>query len=210
MYKRILITLQRYIVVRKPWKTIRQNSLKIMSILKSSKIHVNGKDNIVKIENGNFKRIKISIDGYNNSISIDEGVYIRNLEIIVQGNNHIVNIGKRVEIGGVSIVCCGENSKVDLGDDCLLASNINIKSCDGHAIYQNDNVINNSKDVVIGNHVWIAQNVNILKGVSIGNDSVVGINSLVTSNLFSSNVILGGIPAKVIKRDINWGKERTL
>lgn len=145
MYKKILMTLQIYMIIKKPWKTVKQNSLIIMSILKSSKIRVNGKENIVKIGSGNFKRIKIGIDGNNNSISIDEDVYIRNLELIVQGNDHIINIGKRVEIGGASIVCCGENSKVDLGNDRLLASNINIKSCDGHAIYQNDNVINNSK-----------------------------------------------------------------
>ena len=99
--------------------------------------------------------------------------------------------------------------KVYLGEDCLLASNINIKSCDGHSIYQDGIVINNSQSVNIGKNVWIAQDVNILKGVEIGDNSIVGINSLVTSNKYPSNVILGGIPAKIIKKNIHWGKEST-
>ena len=106
-------------------------------------------------------------------------------------------------------MCCGENSTVYLGEDCLLASNINIKSCDGHSICQDGIVINNSQSVNIGKNVWIAQDVNILKGVEIGNDSIVGINSLVTSNKYPSNVILGGVPAKIIKKNIHWKKEST-
>ena len=210
MYKTILIAMQKYIILKKPWKTMKKNSFKIMSILKNSRIRITGKENTLEIKKGNHKRIKIGIDGNNNNIVIDADTYIRNLEIIVQGNNHLVHISKRVEIGGASMVCCGENSKIYLGKDCLLASNINIKSCDGHSIYQDGVVINNSNEIYIGHNVWIAQDVNILKGVKIGNDSVVGINSLVTSNNFPSNVILGGVPAKIIKHNITWGKERTV
>ena len=210
MYKKILIVLKSYLIIKKPWKTIKENSFLITSLLKSSRIHVNGKDNIVKIDNGNLKRIKIGVDGNGNSILIQSDVYIRNLEIIIQGNNHKLSIGEGVEIGGASIVCCGESSKVTIGENCLLASNIKIKSCDGHSIYKNNRVINNSKDIVIAQNVWIAQDVNILKGVSIGSNSVVGMNSLVTSNVFPKNVILGGSPAKIIKKEITWGKERTL
>jgi len=210
MYEKILIAMQKYIILKTPWKTMKKNSLEIMSILHNSRIRIIGKENTLEIKKGNCKRIKIGIDGNNNSIFIEEDVYIRNLEIIIQGNNHIVHISKKVEIGGASIVCCGENSKVYLGEDCLLASNINIKSCDGHSVYQNGVVINNSQEVYIGQNVWIAQDVNILKGAKIGNNSVVGINSLVTSNNFPSNVIIGGVPAKIIKHNITWGKEGTV
>lgn len=210
MCEKLISKLLQYFIIKKPWKVLKHNGLIIIPILKSSKIRVNGEGNRLKIDTGNFKRLKIGIDGNNNSIVIDEGVYSRDFEIIVQGNNHSVYIGKKVEIGGANIVCCGENSKIHIGNNCLLASNINIKSCDGHSIYQNDKLINNSKEVVIGDNVWIAQDVNILKGVSIGNNSVVGISSLVTSNIFPSNVILGGVPAKIIKRNINWSKEGTL
>ena len=208
MYKKIFIAIQKYIIVKKAWRTIQKNSLEIMCILKNSKVRINGKENLLQINRGNYKRIKIGIDGNNNSVIIEENVYIRNLEIIIQGNNHTVFVSKRVEIGGASIVCCGENSKVYLGEDCLLA-NINIKSCDGHSIYQDDIVINNSQSVNIGKNVWIAQDVNILKGVEIGDNSIVGINSLVTSNKYPSNIILGGVPAKIIKKNITWGKEST-
>ena len=210
MYKKILLVLQKYLIVKKSFHTLKYNILNIMSIVRLSKIRINGIDNSVELNDGNFKRIKIGIDGNNNKIIIENDVYIRNLEIIIQGDNHMVVIGKRTEIGGMTVVCCGENSKVLIGDDCLLASNIDMKSCDGHAIYKNNEVINNSKDIIISNNVWISQDVKILKGVVIGSNSVVGINSLVTANTFDSNVIIGGIPAKVINRNITWGKERTL
>ena len=109
MYKKIFIAIQKYIIVKKALRTIQKNSLEIMSILTNSKVRIDGEENILKINRGNYKRIKIGIDENNNSVIIEENVYIRNLEIIVQGNNHIVFISKRVEIGGASIVCCGES-----------------------------------------------------------------------------------------------------
>ncbi|QOY51422.1 acyltransferase [Candidatus Sulfurimonas baltica] len=209
-YKTILLILQKYLLVKNSFRSSKYNRLHIMSILRHSKIRVSGIDNSVELCDGNFKRVKIGIDGNNNKITIKKDTYIRNLEIIMQGSNHTLCIGQRTEIGGATIVCCGENSRILIGDDCLLASNIDIKSCDGHSIYKNNEVINNSKDIIINNNVWIAQHVNILKGVTIGNNSVIGINSLLTSNIFESNVVIAGVPAKVIKRNITWGKERTL
>ncbi|MBD3750809.1 MAG: hypothetical protein IE931_15140 [Sphingobacteriales bacterium] len=55
----------------------------------------------------------------------------------------------------------------------------------------------------IGQHVWIADNVTVLKGVSIGKSSVIGINSTVTKNV-SDNMIAVGNPAKIVKENINW------
>lgn len=204
-----LLILQKYFIVKKPFSVINHNKFNIFSILKKSKIRINGSKNRIDINQGNFKKIKIGIDGNNNIILMEKDLFIRNLEIIIQGDNHTIYIGERTEIGGANIVCCGENSKISIGKDCLLASNIDLRSCDGHAIYQNNRIINNSKNIFISNNVWIAQNVNILKGANIGANSVVGMNSIVTSNNFNNNVIIAGVPAKVIKNNITWGKERT-
>ncbi|MDZ8052246.1 MAG: acyltransferase [Aulosira sp. ZfuCHP01] len=55
-----------------------------------------------------------------------------------------------------------------------------------------------AKPTQIGDRVWIGANVTILKGVTIGNDTVVGAGSVVTKDL-PEKAIVAGVPARVIK-----------
>lgn len=57
---------------------------------------------------------------------------------------------------------------------------------------------NKSSDKPIGNDVWIGMDSIFLGGVSIGNGSVVATGSVVTKPV-SEHVMVGGIPAKVVK-----------
>lgn len=54
------------------------------------------------------------------------------------------------------------------------------------------------KPVKIGSNVWIGDNVCILPGVSIGDNVIVGANAVVTKS-FPKNVVIAGVPAKIIK-----------
>ena len=71
---------------------------------------------------------------------------------------------------------------------------------DFHKIETNTN---NETGVVIGNHVWVGANSTVLKNVTIEDGAIVGANSLVTKNV-SSNCVVAGNPAKVIKENILW------
>ena len=53
-------------------------------------------------------------------------------------------------------------------------------------------------EVIIGNNVWLGSNVKVLKGVSIGDNSIISAGSVVTKS------VPGGIPAKVIKDIIRF------
>jgi acetyltransferase-like isoleucine patch superfamily enzyme len=55
-----------------------------------------------------------------------------------------------------------------------------------------------SSPTKIGDRVWIGANVTILKGVTIGNDAVVGAGSVVTKDIPAKAIAVGN-PAKVIK-----------
>ena len=57
---------------------------------------------------------------------------------------------------------------------------------------------NLTSPIIIGNNVWIGSRVVILKGVNIGDNTVVSAGSVVTKS-FPSNVIIAGAPAKIIK-----------
>jgi acetyltransferase-like isoleucine patch superfamily enzyme len=61
-----------------------------------------------------------------------------------------------------------------------------------------------AKPTQIGDRVWIGANTTILKGITIGNDTVVGAGSVVTQNL-PEKAIAVGVPAKVIKYKTEFG-----
>mgnify|MGYP000361354714 CR=1 FL=1 len=111
-----------------------------------------------------------------------------------------VRIGDNVSINNnATIVSEGEG--ISIGNDTLIGTNVFIADSDFHNLDPDlrlSNVIKTEK-VTIGNNVFIGSNVSILKGVDIGNNSVIAYGSVVTKSI-PSNVIAGGIPCKVIKK----------
>jgi len=91
-----------------------------------------------------------------------------------------------------------------IGQDCLFADFIELWASDTHSIFNTDNEkINPEMSVTIGDRVWVGSHVIILKGVSINNDSVIGMGTLVTKNV-PSNTINVGSPNRTIKEGISW------
>lgn len=82
----------------------------------------------------------------------------------------------------------------------MLGGNVVIRDSDGHTIMEGESVHLNTAKVKIGNHVWIANNVNVLKGVTIADNAVVGYESLVVKDL----AIYDGGPAKLVNNGIRW------
>ena len=64
--------------------------------------------------------------------------------------------------------------------------------------------INPSRDIVIGNHVWIGTQVTCLKGARVADNCIIGACALVTGTFPEGNCALAGVPAKVVRRDVNW------
>ncbi|WP_423362995.1 CatB-related O-acetyltransferase [Mycoplasma sp. P36-A1] len=57
----------------------------------------------------------------------------------------------------------------------------------------------NKGDTIIGNDVWIGQNVTILAGVKIGDGAIIGLNSVVASDVEAYSIVVGN-PARMIKK----------
>lgn len=109
-------------------------------------------------------------------------------------------IGSRVvSTGGLQIAA---HDEVVLEDDVLLATNVNIT--DGLHGHENANepykyqMIERIAPIVIKRGCWIGQNVVILPGVTIGEYSIVGANSVVTESMPPRSISVGA-PAKVIR-----------
>ncbi len=186
------------------------NRFELSGVLRGrSKIRIRGKNNTITLRGRKLKNIRIGIDGDENTIFIEENVEIGALEIIIQSSRCHISIGKNTQIGGAKIVCCEPGDRVSIGNDNLIAEEVEFWGCDGHSIYQEGVRINPSKPILISDRVWIARHAKILKGVSIGEQSVVGMNALVTAGIYPPHALIAGIPAKVVKEGITWSAERT-
>lgn len=169
-----------------------------------NKIRVD-KSSIIKLgKNIKLVGCDITMRGKNNHLEIEDGVRIHRSTIEIMGDNCLVKIGKNSMIGdNCYLVVKEENIHLTIGKSCGLSRNIKVMTSDGHPIFQNNIRINNAQNIVIGNNIWIGDNVTILKGVEVSNDSVIGINSVVTKSV-PPNTVVAGNPAKVIKENITW------
>ena len=95
------------------------------------------------------------------------------------------------------------NKKIEIGYDFMCAWDVFITDSDWHAIEGQYH----QADVSIGNHVWVANSNNVLKGVSIGNNCIVASNSKVINRTFEDDSLIGGIPGKVLKTGVNWCRD---
>lgn len=137
---------------------------------------------------------------FNGKANFTSGVSIR------VDNGNLV-FGKNFSANGNCFFSCSENIKI--GDDVLVGWNVNIRDSDGHSIFKlnNPNIITNTnKPVMVGDCVWIAANVDILKGAVIPDNCIVGYRSCVTKKFTDINCIIGGYPAKIIQSNIGWRK----
>lgn len=92
---------------------------------------------------------------------------------------------------------------ITIGRDFVCAWGVFISDSNWHRIEHQYH----QEDVVIGDHVWIANNTNILKGSLIGDNCIVASNSKVINSVFLPHCMIAGIPAKVVKTDINWFRD---
>jgi len=122
------------------------------------------------------------------------GTSLRNSGEIRFGNRFWSN--KNCTIWCSKYICFGEN--------VLLGWNIVFRDSDGHLIIDNGEPRPVTGDVIIGNHCWICSEAHVIKGGSMGNDSVLGYRSLLNKKNEISNVLLVGSPAKIVKSNINW------
>lgn len=111
----------------------------------------------------------------------------------------LISIGSRNFFNkNVKIVCF---DKVEIGDDCLIADAVHFYDHD-HRFDDPRVLIREQgycvRPIRVGNNVWIGARAIVLKGVTIGDGSVIAAGSVVTQDI-PARAIAGGIPAKVIK-----------
>jgi len=167
----------------------------------------------------------ITLNGDNNLIEIGEGCVPRgfgvtfgsdcNLKVGKNGNLAALEIfglnGLKVQIGDNANftyhtrVMSHEGKSISIGNNCLFASGVLITASDMHSVIDVSTGcrINGPEDITIADHVWLGLDAWILKGSSIGQDSVIGARSVVSSEIPEQCVAVG-VPARVVRTGVTW------
>jgi acetyltransferase-like isoleucine patch superfamily enzyme len=195
---------------------------------------IQGQGNFIQANRARLAGVELDIIGDRNQILIGEGSMLNNLKIRIRGSDHRIELGRNFRISRgavfwieddhcllsigsnttmveVSIAVTEPGSKVVIGEECMFANDIDIRVGDSHSVLDaaTGKRINFAEDIQIGAHVWIAAHSIILKGVTIGGNSVVASGAIVTRSCAPGS-ILAGNPAKVIRSGISWQRERIL
>ena len=132
---------------------------------------------------------------------------INQLKIIsIRGNNQRITIGEDFSCGGMEIQMNDGDEQLTIGDNCLFSWGIKARTSDGHSIIdlESKQPINWPDDIEIGDHVWVSEDVKILKGAKIPKDCVIGASSVVTKKFSDSNCVIAGSPAKIVRTNVTW------
>lgn len=114
-------------------------------------------------------------------------------------------LGKQFAANAGFLLSC--ENQITFGDDVLLGWDCTVIDGDGHSISSigdEKKIINASKPIRVGNHVWMGAKVTVLKGSEIAQNSIVAYGSIVTQRYADSNVLLCGRPAQIIKECVKW------
>lgn len=157
-----------------------------------------------------IRNFRIEVHGSNNKILIEGGVGAKDLTIYCADQGCIVHVKEDTQISGKTELATMEGTKIEVGRDCLFSANITLRAGDSHSVVdaETGKRINKSRNITIGEHVWIGNSVIITKGAQIGPHSVIATGSVVTGKTFPDNCAIGGNPAKVVKEGISWKAEK--
>lgn len=121
------------------------------------------------------------------------GIWATNTEISI-GDGTVIN-------GPTSII---SKAGIEIGRSCHIAMNTMIMDCDLHKYaFNGEKPKDTAKEIVIKDRCWIGHNVTILKGVTIGEGSIIGARSVVTKDV-EARTMVAGVPAKKIRDKVIW------
>ncbi len=120
-----------------------------------------------------------------------------------------VSIGAKTVMGQECTISAYQH--VSIGRECIVADRVMLIDFD-HGVVEVERPIRlqgiYKRDVRVGSNVWIGYGACVLRGVTVGHNSVVGTNAVVTKDV-PENAVVGGVPARTIRmreepRELRW------
>jgi acetyltransferase-like isoleucine patch superfamily enzyme len=132
-------------------------------------------------------------------IVIGDGVVILGHSTISAEPDALAAVGAGTFIGGYTMIAAKEH--VTIGRECMLAEMIAIRDHDhdpAHPPLSGGMLV---APITVGDRVWIAAKASVGRGVTIGDDAVIAAHAFVSQSV-PPDALAGGVPARVIRRDI--------
>lgn len=175
---------------------------------------IEGENNQILSKNpDNFRRLRVQIYGNDNIIDIRTSagfvaaIYIGMPDCPVCGCRVIVE--NDATSNGIMIRLLENNSEVLINEDVMFGDDIKIYASDTHSILnERSQVTNIGRNITFGKHVWIGTGAAIAKNTEIAEGCVVGMKSVVCGKFTEPNCVIAGNPARVVKHNIRWDRER--
>ena len=191
-----------------PYKRIRTKKKRGIIIWKPADVHVSKKARIIIDDHFEFNKpwmIRDKCTSGSLSVADSAELYIKNANIYsgctLEINGHFSM--QSGYINNYSRIFC--RNRITIGENVVVASEVIIRDSDEHQIISAEADVQSpvSAPITIGDHVWIGTRAIILKGVSIGNNAIIAAGSVVTRDV-PDHCLAAGVPAKIIKADVNW------
>lgn len=188
----------------------RRNILQMASVRAHRQLSINiqGDGNELCL-NGELRDSSINIQGSNNRIRIDATACLTWTDISILANDSEITIAAGTTILGKPnqpnvLLARGEPSRLTIGRECMFSYGIEVRTSDSHPIFDAQGThINPSSDIAIGDRVWVGTRCMILKGSQLGQGAILAAASVLTREI-SARAIAAGIPAKVIRENVQW------
>jgi acetyltransferase-like isoleucine patch superfamily enzyme len=187
-------------------------------------LKVAGEQNVlVAPQDMQVKDVSISIAGNRNTVEFGSGIKANSLRIDIKGDDNsfiagtgcvlsgmmsllkasAIRIGDRTTMGKAELICGGRSIRI--GADCMLSYGVVLRCSDTHPIYDisTKKLVNEARDVVVEDYVWIGKGVTIMKGVTVSAGAIVGIGSIVVKNI-PAFTVAAGVPARVVRENAVW------
>jgi acetyltransferase-like isoleucine patch superfamily enzyme len=127
----------------------------------------------------------------------------------IRSHEGVVEIGAKTVFGQECTI--SSYRRVRVGEQCVIADRAMFIDFD-HAVAEVERPIRQQgiymRPLEVGSNVWIGYNACFLRGVRVGDNSIVGANSVVTKDV-PANAVVGGVPAQLLRmreapRTLRW------
>ncbi len=187
-----------------------------------------GEGNLIEIDETAKINLPIRVRGNHNRLFIGKNVRLDGKILEIIGNNCSIVLHDDIRWHGIlrcrhddshitmgskttsmhAIVTLHEAGHISIGEDCMFSGNVRMDVSDMHSIIDRatGERINKARNITIGDHVWLADSVTVLKNSQIGGGSIAGAKSLV-GGIIPGNVMVAGVPAKIIRENVEWSRK---
>ena len=170
-----------------------------------------GTDNRVILEDyARMKNCTILLGGSHNTVRIGKYCHLTDATFVLEDDGNEISVGTHTYICGDTELAAIEGTRITVGPECMFSGGIRLRTGDSHSLLDADTGkrINPSRDITLGEHVWVGTQVTVLKGVTVADNSVCAATATLTGTYDSPGAVIGGVPARILKTGVTWTMQR--